>query len=436
MTLSLHRRLLWLGIGVVVAFVVLAGAALDAAFRNSALDAQRDRLQGHVYTLLASSDVTPDRITVDGVLPEPRFSQPQSGLYAWLVGPDRKVLWASPSVLGTDLKPSAFIQPGQSEFTQTGHAFVFAYGVSWQLPGGVTRRFTIVVREDARAFDEQLAAFRRTLWGWLLAGAAALIAALWVVMRWLLSPLRRVERDLDRMDRGDLTRLPDDYPQEILRLTTSINGLIQRERERGERFRRNLDDLAHSLKTPLAVLRGLIPATPTDKSREAEDQIERIGASLDYYVRRGGAGMASTGDHTPVAAVIDRLVKALRRAHPESASEVIVDCASDVEFPGSEGDLMELLGNLLDNAFKWARARITVAVTRTDRGLVMIVGDDGPGIDAGVRTRVTKRGVRADSRTPGEGIGLAVVSDIVSAYGGEMTIGTSSAGGAELRVTV
>lgn len=436
MTGSLHRRLLVLGTAGALAFMALAGAALDAAFRNAAEQAVRDRLQGAVFTLLALIEVAPDTLSVADELTEPRLVRPRSGLYAWVTDPDDAVLWNSPSLTGEQRSPGPSLPPATTALEHVGDQFLFRYGVSWELPEGDTREFTIQVAEHEDGYLTQVATFRRTLWSWLLAGGALLVGALWLALRAALRPLRRVSRDLHRLENGEVAALDDHYPDEILGLTERLNRLITGERERTRRYREALDNLAHSLKTPLAVLRGLVDRPGPDGASEARRQIERIDDSLRYHLQRGAAGGQLMHRRTNLADLIERLIHALHIAHPQRSLEVTSDIGPSLQLAMAPDDLMELFGNILDNAFKWASSRVEIRA-ESDRGMTRVhIADDGPGIAEAVRNRVTERGLRADRSVPGEGLGLAIAADIVAAAGGSIETARSHWGGAEVIVTI
>lgn len=432
MTDSLQARLLWAGAIVLGLALLGTGLALDLAFRESAVAAQQERLRGHAYTLLAALSVDTAAIAVDAPLPEPRFARPRSGLYAWVVTPDDGAVWRSRSTRGAARPAPRPVAPGAVvNRTVDGH-FRLQYGVSWEEPGQPMRRFTLVIEEDAAAVNGQVAAFRRTLWGWLLGGVLVSLLALTFTLRRTLSPLRRVAADLDHMERGRRSHLPDDYPAEIRRLTRSINHRIDAERARGERFRRNLDDLAHSLKTPLAVLRTALASADAGSRHEASDQLDRINASLDYHVRRGGAGTAAAGTGVAVLPVARRLADALGKVHADRGLALDITGADAATVAVGEDDLMELLGNLMDNACKWARSSVTVTIAEPagePPRVAITVTDDGPGIPPARRVAVLERGTRDDESVPGEGIGLSVVQAVIDACGGDLWIDDATGGG-------
>lgn len=445
-SVSLHRRLLLAGSVGLAAFLGLTGVVLDAAFRDSALSAVRDRLQGQVYTLLASAELAAGgELAIPEALPEPRLSRPGSGLYAAVYGEDFR--WRSESALGLDLPWRRDLAPGSTGFEgplEAGDSAVFRFsqGVVWE-QGGETARFTFNVAEDTGAFHEQVRHFRHTLWAWLGGAALLLLVLQWLLLRWSLRPLRLVSRELRKVEEGRREALTGDYPEELKGLTGHLNAFIRAEREHLQRYRNTLSDLAHGLKTPLAVLRSGLESESLDESARSRlrEQLARMDDLVAHRLKRAAhAGTRTIGVRTPVAPVVERLVAALDKVHAARGVECRLSVPDAAVFPGEEGDLYELLGNLLDNAYKWARSRVGLAVEPLPggyrAGLVLTVTDDGPGIDPARTDRLLQRGVRGDERVDGHGIGLATVNDIVNAYGGELTFELRDNGGTLARVTI
>lgn len=440
---SLNRRLL-LATGIIlIVFLGLTGMVLDRAFRASAQSAVRDRLQAHVYALLAAADRdVSGTLRVPAELPEARFSIPGSGLYAQVLDGANRVVWQSPSLLGAQPRFAEAASPGESVFgrlSDDGPGFFgMAFGVVWESGSGAAR-YTFQVSEDLAAYQHQVSGFRRNLWGWFVAVGVVLLAVLALLLRWGLAPVRRVARDLDAVRSGRRQRLSGKYPRELIGLTESINAFVAFERARQERYRNTLSDLAHSLKTPLAVLRGASEPGFDGASPLAplvREQVGRMTQIVDYQLQRSVAPAPATLA-SPVAlrALVERMRTSLDKVYHERNLECVVDIDESLRAWASEGDLLEIVGNLMDNAYKWARGRVLVRAgpATVAGGVVMRLEDDGPGIADGERERVLQRGARADEAVAGHGIGLAVVREIVSAYGGELHIQRSEQlGGAAL----
>lgn len=438
--MSLNARIILAASLVLAIFLALTGIALDQAFRDSARAAREERLQGQLYLLIAAAEVDEaGRLAMPEQLQEPRFGQPGSGLYATIDDGRGKTRWRSQSALSVGLPADVLLAAGERRFAELPsangvHFFVYRMGVSWS-EGKRKFAFTFSVAEDLAAFNTQLAHYRRSLWGWLGAMALLLLLAQAVLLRWGLRPLRRVAAEIRAIEGGKKERLGSDYPPELRALTENLNGLLQRERAQQQRYRDALGDLAHSLKTPLAVMRGALSETSSLAATVAEES-EKMQRIVDYQLQRA----ATMGPSSPLAATLEigplaeRIIVSLDKVYRDKAisAEMHVDKAPG--FRGDQGDLLELLGNLLDNAYKWSAGRVKLSAGTDTGKLTLLVEDDGPGIAPADIESILQRGARADQSTPGQGIGLAVVASIVQAYGGEIVIGSSTLGGAAITI--
>ncbi|HKJ08441.1 MAG TPA: ATP-binding protein [Gammaproteobacteria bacterium] len=439
---SLQSRLVLAASLALAAFLGLGGFALDRSFRDSAQTAVHRRLQADIYALLAAADVN-----AAGVLHMPprlfdeRLQRPGSGLYGQVVDAGGRSLWRSGSELGKPLPAPAPLPPGTWRFRRVdaagGQLFQLSFGVAWDTDRGGTRRYTFSVSEDLAGFDAEVERFRRSLLVWLGAAAVVLLLLQGTILRWSLTPLRRAVRDLNAIQSGAQARLEGTYPRELQGLTDNLNALLESERRQLGRYRDGLADLAHSLKTPLAVLRGALQGGNDDELRAAvSDQTERMNLIVDYQLQRAATSgrtalMAPVAVEPVVRRVLDSLAKVYRDKGVRSERSVPADAC----FHGDEGDLMELLGNLIDNAYKWCGSVVRVSLEAGPaRELVLTVEDDGPGVPADKARLVLNRGERADPGVSGHGIGLAVVQDIARAYHGGIDIDASPLGGACIRV--
>jgi two-component system, OmpR family, sensor histidine kinase PhoQ len=441
--LSLTARSTIATLLVLVGFLGLTGFALDRAYAQASLAALRGRLQSYAYAYLAGIDVSnrSEKVYLPDVPPHPDFSRPGSGLYAVVLGQDG-FRWEAPSALGRELPFNTLLPPGQTRFegplsTQAGSLYVLSEGVDWDLRDGHGYQLTIDIAENDASYQTGLAAFRRTLFKWLGALGLVLLVLQQILLRWSLSPLRRVSRDLLRIERGGAERLVGPYPREVALLARGLNRFIESEREHLKRYRNTLDDLAHSLKTPLAVARSRLESGD-DEASVREDlliQVQHMDQIVAYQLARAkSSGHSTFAPPVAVQAHAEAVVRSLERVY---ASKNIL-CEFDMDegacFYGEEGDLLELLGNLLENAFKWSSHRVLLSVKNFTPGhpkawrpgLELRVEDDGPGIPPEQLDRVLQRGVRGDERVQGHGIGLAIVEDIVRAYRGTLQVDHSA----------
>ena len=445
---SLQGRLLIAASAVLAAFLGLTGLSLDRAFRDSALAAVRDRLQAQVYILLGAANVDAfNRLSLPQNLPEARFSTPDSGLYADLMDSQGNLVWHSPSLLGLALPFFPAVRdPGDTQFAALESSagaplFVLAFTVSWEISRNQYQRYTFRVAETQQDFDDQVWSFRRGLWGWLLASTVMLLAAQGLILRWSLKPLRQVATEIKDIETGRRTALSIGYPEELQPLTFNLNALLRQSHAHLERYRNALGDLAHSLKTPLAVLRGALEKhAGFDELRQTlGDQVERMNRTVDYQLQRAAAsGRIALSAPLPVAPIARKILDSLAKVYAERAPRLRSEIAATTVFYGDEGDLLEILGNLADNACKWCHQDVVVRAFPGDLGgraeLVVEVEDDGPGIPAEQAPLLLQRGQRADSTVAGQGIGLAVVRNLVEeVYYGRLEIDRGSLGGARVR---
>ena len=435
---SLNARVS-LGAGLVLAvFIALSALALEQAFRDSARSALQERLLAQIYLLMAAAEVDAQgHLTFANGPSDPRLDLPGSGLYAAVTDGHGHVVWRSRSALSVDAPSGTGLPAGSQRFEESaGHQgtgfFLESYGVSWATQAG-SYPFTFSVAEDLEPYRQQLGIYRRSLWGWLGAMAVLLLAAQWIILRWGLSPLRSVADELTRLEHGQQEQISGKYPTEVRRLTENLNTLLTHERAQQKRYRDALADLAHSLKTPLAVVRAALSETKpeTELARSLDEQVERMDRIVGYHLQRAAAsGRSGMVVAQPVLPAVERVLKAITKVYADKRIDTSVTVDAGVRFRGDEGDLMELLGNVLDNAFKWAQSRIRVTASLRNGRLHLTVDDDGPGIPEADAQRVLQRGARADESVPGYGIGLAVTRDIVEAYGGQILIARSDLGGA------
>ncbi len=449
---SLSRRLL---ISVSVLLLVFFGvtiAVLDSAFTRSQEQAQQDILDGQLVGLLAAAEEGNSRNLIIPAhrLREPRFGQIGSGLYGQLQDGDGNVLWHSDSALGLDIPEGIFPEIGNHLFARESLAdgtplLTLSLAVEWEFDDGSVQTYVFKVAESLDSFNAQIAKFRRQLFGWFAAIAMTMLLAFSFLLRGLMRPLRKIETEIGEIEEGNRVSLSKEFPTELTGVARNLNLLIDSERARSDRYRYTLDNLAHSLKTPLAAMRALL------NDRESEgfgtrfnEQIDRMDEIVRYQLRKPAASVADNLVLTPVPVEkeVGRLIEGLKKVYHEKAPVFDVNIAKGMQFRGDTGDFLELSGNLLDNACKWCEKTVRISIVPSAgaraiaSGMVLTVADDGPGIPEEAADALLQRGMRLDESTPGHGIGLAVVKDIAHSYGGRLSIKRSDLGGAEMMVSI
>jgi two-component system, OmpR family, sensor histidine kinase PhoQ len=446
---SLSTRLLASVSVLLVLFFGLTILALDVIFRDLSERAIRDRLEVQVLALLSASEEDVNGGLRPQQLAEARFDNPGSGLYGEILRSDGYPSWRSNSLTGTGLEFPAQLKTGERRFGELRRGdgspvLAFSMGIDWQFSNGELRPFIYSVAEDLEPYYAQLNRFRGTLFGWFGALMLVLLGALAILLRRLLAPLRRVEREINAIEAGTISELGGGYPRELLGITTNLNALLRSERERLARYRNTLGNLAHSFKTPLAVMRNLLGSSARDlpAAAQLDEQVGRMDDIVRYQLKRAAVS-GGTGLGTAPVDVLD-VLKSLRAALLKVYVERGIDCdlivSEGCTFVGDREDLTEIAGNLLDNAFKWCRNRVRLMAQPTSDpaarrdGLMLVVEDDGPGIPVEERERVLERGARLDERVSGQGIGLSVVRELVQLNGGTIEIAESALGGARIQV--
>ena len=439
---SLHSRLLLAASLVLAGFLGATGLALDTAFRNSAEAAMQERLQTYIYTLLAAADEDSNgRMIPPQALPEPRFSKPDSGLYAVIAEHDGETRWQSESLTGREIPNTYRQQPGRHHFSEQTlndlQLYTLAFGVAWEDYAGDEALYTFSVAEDRAGFQAEVDSFRSTLWRWLGGMALVLLLAQGAILRWGLRPLRTVTSDLQAIQQGRSDRLEGQYPRELSGLTSSLNTLIEHSKSVQARYRNSLDDLAHSLKTPLAILQSGESSAADVQAEQSliREQVERMDDIISHQLQRAAvSGRATLAKPVALDKVVNRLVRTLDKVYREKNITVERNLDPASSFIGDEADLTEILGNLLENAYKYCQQAVRVSAHSLDAVIEILIEDDGPGIAPEQVHAILQRGTRMDESVPGQGIGLSMANEIIAVYGGRLEFAASDLGGALLRI--
>ena len=438
---SLSRRLL---VSVAVPLALFSGAmiwVLDSGFRALSERSLEELLDRQMVALIASAEPQPD----GGYAPapqtlDPRLATPRSGLYAQIHSLHH--LWRSPSTAGLASDFGPLLDRGGrrvtfATFGREHRVAIESRSIQFADDPEEPKGFTFSVALSLTPYEEQLSRFRQQLSGWFIGMTVLLLAVLAALLRWVLRPVRRMEREIHEVEEGRSDTIGDGYPRELHGVAVNLNALLAGERRRLARYRDTLGNLAHSLKTPLAVIRATLPGDSQRGTIAA--QIDRMSGIIEHQMKRAATSGGALVGQAPVdlAPVASELRAALLRVYAHKDLSLELDVAPGSLFVGDRGDLTEILGNLLDNACKWCRSRVRLGA-RSEEGaaarqrLVVTVEDDGPGIAAQDRPRVLQRGVRADETVPGHGLGLAMVRETVDLYGGALEVDESSLGGARL----
>ncbi len=438
------RLVLSAGVALAVA-LALVGLAVDRGFRGAAEGALEERLEATVFLLLATIDLDDQgQPLVSDALAEPRLGQPGSGLYAGAITPVGD--WASPSLYGViDPPRSRLIERNQTLFrgpAGAGNYYVYAFGLGWEQPDGEIVDLTLWAAEHPDRFGAEVAAFRADLWRWLSLAAVLVISAQLLLLVVFLKPLRKVAQEVRDIEAGERQTLSATYPRELQPLTANLNALLATERDNASHYRQALADLAHALKTPLAVMRARLESDEREGSEARIEEVERMDQLIRRQLERAARSTRRTlNQPIAVAPVIQRLADSLQRLYRDPPVIIEASGQEGLSVRIDERDLMELIGNLMDNAAKYGQGRVRITAQAGESGarepgVEILIEDNGPGIDRAEWNDLIQRGVRGDERREGQGLGLAIAEQLVEAYGARLTLARSETlGGAATRLS-
>lgn len=431
---SLRRRLLLAGSAGVLLAAIAAALLLGAAFERAALRGLDRRLSDDLDALVALAEAGPDgRVRLRREPAEERYDRVFSGWY-WAMQADAATRSSRSAWDATEMEGVLTRAQAQRGYLEAPGPRGQALRVALQrirLPGASAPAVFAVAGDLAQVRDEA----RDFRWFAALSVASIALGLLAIIgfqVGFGLRPLRRIATTLERIRRGESTRFETaSLPAEVAPLATQVNELLDEHQRRIERARRGAADLAHALKTPLAALALESEAGQGEFAQRVAHEVQRMRAAVER--RLVGALEADPLQRVAIRPVLDSLLALMRRVHADRAVALHGD-AGDAVFPVSRDDLEEMLGNLLDNACKWASSRVEVRVATDATGVGIVVEDDGPGLTPEQAARALQRGVRLDEREPGTGLGLAIVDDIARSYGGSLQLARAELGG--LRATL
>jgi signal transduction histidine kinase len=427
--------IVWLIAALAVTFVLLTGL-----FRNTVVSTFDTNLIDHVDELLSLTQVAPDgHVTLKRHPADPRFNKPKSGWY-WSIASSRG--WSehshsldgfrlpavpAPVMLGPDPAPYRISGPGGIEIRVIGKSVT---------PPGTDQRLTVFVAGPVSAIDAAAARFNGILFLSLAVLGGGLLLAIVFQVRFGLGPLRSIQRSLAEVRAGRQARLTDDLPRELAPLAAELNALLDHNDTSVERTRRQMGDLAHALKTPIAVIANAAEHVEDATGETLREQVSVMSGSVNHHLARArAAGSARIiGARTPVYPVVDALHQALARIHAGGTWEMDVSMPAEISFRGERQDLEEMLGNIMENACNWSHGHIRVSGEQDGGELLIVVDDDGPGIRSEDRQTALDRGGRLDETVPGNGLGLSIVRDIAGLYDGALQLTDSPLGGLSARL--
>ncbi len=452
---SLVWRLVALAAGWTLATMVVAGLALSVFFSQEETARLDSGLDKTVDSLLAGASVEAG-LVIARPLTDQRSTRAFSGAYWQIIVIDPPAAGATPNAGSLEalgqlvrsrslwdraiaLPPGGVAalarQPGEMIFYDSeGPLGERLRVVAMQgALAGLAKPVIFMAAEDRGVIDRNVRRFDTTIAAAVVLLGAGLIAAVIVQVRIGLSPLFALRREVAAIRAGASERINGHYPNELEPLAAELNALLAHTQEVVERQRTHVGNLAHALKTPLSVLIAEAEQQPGPLAEVVRRQARSMGQHVDHHLRRARAAARAQGqgERTAVAPVLDDLVRALEKIFGSRIRAIEWDCPEDLRFAGERQDLLEITGNVLENACKWcaSRVRVEAGPGPSPRQFALTVEDDGPGLPADRRGEVLRRGARLDEQTPGSGLGLAIVDELARAYGGQVALSESVWGG-------
>ena len=440
---SITASLFWLSAGWLVLALVATGFLLSDLYSRALDTSLTETLDFHVESLAGALLETGDPLSSDIALTDPRFDRPRSGWY-WAIRDQNGQLYnLSTSVVGIDLP--VVMGPADSMGRRTAvidDVFGTRMRVVERAVTVAPTTYQIVVTGSLSEILKLVGEFRGQ--AFIVLGAVGVMLAIMsaIVARIALRPIARLSAAIESVREGESVTVAGSYPREIAPLAEEVNELLRSNAQIIERARNQVGNLAHGLKTPLAVLRNEASSKKGALADVVLGESEKMSTMVATYLERArlAARTSVVGKKADATMIMLRLTRVMRKIHPEVTIAFQRPDASLPWFRGDEADLEEMAGNLLDNACKWSRGQVGVRLD-AERGptgtmLLIRIDDNGPGLTDEDAQKVLRRGVRLDEKTPGSGLGLDIVKELVDVYGGSLALKRSALGGllVELRL--
>jgi len=424
-----------------VAFSIIYFAT-QSAYAIASKSRLQESMTAQVYALIAAANDDQGILFIPDVLRNERLENLSSGLVAYVLQQDGSLVWQSPSSELfqelPDIKQLLTLQKLVESTFEKREMFWIGDSIIWEHENEQEKTYYFIVGEKQTILTSAVDKFKGEVFAWLSISGVVLLIVFVYALNFSLRPLILAQQQIELVRLGEATNVEGEFPKELVPLTSSINQLLDSEARQKNRFRDSLGNLAHSLKTPLAILKGEIDNRKVvDDKNILKSQIDRIDDIVRYQLNRSVISSGRTLVRTcEVEPEVSKIVAALRKVHQQKNLSIEPRIANGTIFPGDAGDLLELVGNLADNACKWAYSRVVISSKLKENNFCLYLDDDGPGINIENREAILNRGKRLDQNTEGQGLGLSIVMDIIRSYRGDIVIEQSALGGALFRVSI
>ncbi len=426
--------------------LLIAFSIIFFATKSAYLIASKNRLQesmtAQIYALLAVANDDQGILFIPDILRNERLENLSSGLVAYVLEQDGSLVWQSPSseLFQTlpNMQQTLSLDKLSSSNFEGRMMFWIGLPITWEHEGNQEKTYYFIIGEKQSILTSAVDEFKNEVFAWLSTSWVLLLVVFSYALNFFLRPLKNAQEQIELVRLGKAKNVLGDFPEELIPLTSSINQLLDSEARQKNRYRDTLGNLAHSLKTPLAIMKGEIENHKiNDKKNILSIQIERINDIVRYQLNRSVISSGQTLVRTcAVEPEVEKMVAALSKVHQPKGLKIEYRVEPNTIFPGDAGDLLELVGNLADNACKWTHSTVVISAKPKDGLFCLYLDDDGPGIEKQNREAILNRGKRLDQKIEGQGLGLSIVMDIIKNYRGDISIEKSALGGALFRVTI
>lgn len=445
--LSLKLRLIFSGLFLVLVLVPIIGITVSSAFEQQIRETQEEQLRAYIYSVLSVLEVDNNNIMMPEVMLENQFNVIDSGLYA-VISDGQQIQWQTLSAMAIDFSEANFPLLGQQTIAQISPSagefsfnlvklsdivhVMYSFGVVLET-NNQSSKWIVSIIKDELAHQAQVEDFNQTLWLWLFLLIIALTFIQIIWLYWTLQPLNLFKRELQEVEQGRREKLSENYPSELNIVANGLNDVLRYQQNQQTRYQNSLSDLAHSLKTPLAVLQS-----NKHIDTESSEQLDNINKIIAYQLSKAKTKASSAWYMAiELEELAKKLINALSKIYQHKDIQILYTSNQNVFCKAQQGDLNELLGNLLDNACKAAKSTVSLSIYETPEDVCLLVEDDGLGLSQTQINKIFERGVRADTYEKGHGIGLSIVRDILDSYQGRLEVSSSiSLGGAKFSVFI
>ncbi|MFQ3249429.1 MAG: two-component system sensor histidine kinase PhoQ [Glaciecola sp.] len=441
-TWSITQRIFFTCFLFVAIFFPAIILSMQNAYERSLTQAKKEELSTTAFAMISEFEfedgqaVMPPRLFVEDL------NLPGSDLVAVIKWRKQQV-WQSQSSIDNNINASMFNllfrqtdghSPQETifltDFNEENPHFALSKKAEFFIDGEF-EQVSFLVINNKNVYEGELSTFINRLWGWIAVLGLVLLGLIALSLRSVFMPMQKIIARIGEIEEGKIDTIDDEYPHELKPLQNSINKLLNSEKQQRERYKKSLDDLAHSIKTPLSVILG-----QADLSSDIKEPVLHIDNIVKRQLKRATINVVGFLPSIDVFPVTQSLLDAMRKIHQQKSLSFDLEMPQPAPVSIDQTDFMEIIGNLLDNACKAARTSVKVVYEKGEKLTSISVIDDGKGISASAISAITERGRRLDTYSEGQGLGLALVVDMLESYGGELSIESDASKGSVFRIQV